>query len=236
MIAPKPQQMQSRNDSLKTSTLRFGSFMASLSREYISDAVGEPRQPPEAMRRQQIAFHRQQHDVDRHAVGQLADRVVEQSRAAVRVHIATNARGLALRGQAIGDEDDLVGPRHHRLGGRKGVDQARAVLRHQSSQRLEVARALRRVVRVLPLAGAAREHRRGPGIESVNLEFAVGRQLGDEPGRGVERAPPFGGGALRPLRSKLRSRITFTTSSCSMLAERSTRIRMRLPRIRMPVI
>ena len=67
-----------------------------------------PREPPERMRRQRVALHGQQHDVD----GQLAirhlHRVFEQLFAFAAVDEFARRRHRALRGQAIGDEDDLV--------------------------------------------------------------------------------------------------------------------------------
>ncbi len=75
-------------------------------------AVGAPRERPERAGRRRIAFHRHQDHVGRHAVGILAERALEQLEPAVAVdRLADGRRRGALRRQAVGDDEDVVGRR-----------------------------------------------------------------------------------------------------------------------------
>ena len=75
IIAPKPQQIASRNDMLKISNSRRR-FMANPPKAPSSSRRADHEEPI-SRRRLRVAFHREQQRVDGHTDGQLPNRPIE---------------------------------------------------------------------------------------------------------------------------------------------------------------
>jgi hypothetical protein len=144
------------------------------------------------MGREQVALHRQQHDVHRHVARHRLGRVVEQFLAVAHVDELARRRHRTLRGQSIGDQDDLVGLRVDGARRDEGIDQAGAVTRHDVARGGEHIVDGARIVRIQPLALGVGDHGLGLHVETVDLELAVGRQLRADPLDHVDGAAPLG--------------------------------------------
>src|SRR6185503_13676006 len=116
---PRPQVMQSRNEMLKISVSRRFSrraiYVCALLRPVLRRAhvrtAGGARRDPESARRVWIAFHRHQDHVERHIARIFLEGALEQLEAVVAIDgLADQRRARALRRQAVGDHDHVVGP------------------------------------------------------------------------------------------------------------------------------
>ena len=138
------------------------------------------------MRRQRVAFHGQQHDVDRHLAIRHLHRVFEQFFALAAVDEFARWRHRALRGQAIGDEDDLVRLGMQRARRQHCIHETGAIRRRDGARRGQHAVDGARVIAGQPLSLAAGEHHLGLRVEADDLELAVVRQLRRDPFHHVE--------------------------------------------------
>lgn len=170
------------------------------------------------MRRLQVALHRQQDGIDGYALRQLADGVVEHSRAGLGVDVLAQTGGLSLGRQTVGDQDDLVWLRRECLCRCKGVVQAGSLGRDYRVEVGQFSRQSGRIAGTQPFACLIRQQCLGVCIECVDLVLTVGRDLSCQPGDGFDCPAP-----LRRLSLVLIVRVAQAQDTDQILVEHTGR-------------
>ena len=98
---------------------------------------------------------------------------------------------LPLGGQPVGQQDDVVRRRAHRLRRREGVEEARAPVRRRLAEGHDRLVHRRAVLRGEPHPVGPRQDRPRPRVEDVQLELRLARHLGGEPVHRPDGVPPL---------------------------------------------